>query len=52
MAAIDEVNAKHGRGSVRLASAGLGGVQAWQMRRELLSPCYTTDARALARVKA
>ena len=52
MAAIDEVNAKHGRGSVRLASAGLGEGQAWQMRRELLSPCYTTDVRALAKVRA
>ena len=52
MAAIDEVNAKHGRGTVRLASAGLGGGQAWQLRREMVSPCYTTDARALARVRA
>ena len=52
MAAVDEVNERWGRGTVRAASAGLGSGQAWQMRRELLSPCYTTDARALPVVRA
>ena len=40
MAAVDRLNLWGGRGTVRLATAGTR--QTWQMRRERLSPCYTT----------
>ena len=40
MNAIDAVNAEHGRGTGRLASAGLE--QGWRMKRERRSPRYTT----------
>lgn len=41
MAAMDTINARHGRGSLRLAAAGLA--PAWSMRRERVSPRWTTD---------
>jgi DNA polymerase V len=47
MAAVDVCNERFGRGAVRMASAGLGSGQAWQMQRRFLSPAYTTDARSL-----
>ena len=40
MAAVDRLNLWGGRGMVRTATAGT--CQTWQMRRERLSPCYTT----------
>ena len=50
MAAIDDVNAKVGRGAVFFAAQGIK--QPWQMRRERLSPCYTTQWDQLMRVRA
>ncbi len=40
MAAADALNLHYGRGTVRMATAGMR--QDWQMRRERMSPCYTT----------
>lgn len=41
MAAMDSINRVHGRGTVRLASAG-SKTPEWRMRQALTSPCYTT----------
>jgi len=44
MSAIDGINAKFGRGSIRVASAGAGEQKReWQMRQELRTPRYTTN---------
>ncbi|MFB6305732.1 MAG: Y-family DNA polymerase [Flavobacteriales bacterium] len=40
MKSIDGLNNRYGRGTVRVASQGTG--QQWKLRRERLSPCYTT----------
>ena len=40
MAAADALNLHYGRGTIRTATAGFH--QRWQMRRDQLSPCYTT----------
>lgn len=40
MMAVDSLNAKYGRGTVRSASQGF--TKHWEMKRELLSPEYTT----------
>lgn len=40
MTTIDEINRKHGRNTVRLANCGFE--HPWEMRREHLSPRYTT----------
>ncbi len=48
MLAIDTINAKHGRGSVGLGLAGKD--QDWRMRRDNLSPSYTTKWDDLAKV--
>ena len=41
MRVMDVINAKQGRGAVRLARDTAGG--AWSMRRKMLSPAYTTS---------
>ena len=48
MLAIDTINARHGRGSVGLRLACKG--QNWRMRRENLSPSFTTKWDDLAKV--
>lgn len=40
MNVLDQVNARWGRGTLKLGAEGLG--QAWRMKRDQLSPCYTT----------
>lgn len=40
MAAADALNLHYDRGTIRTATAGMH--QTWQMRRDQLSPCYTT----------
>jgi DNA polymerase V len=40
LAAVDEVNRRHGRGAI--APLGAGVKADWAMRRERLSPCWTT----------
>jgi DNA polymerase V len=52
MLAVDAVNAKYGKGSLRVLSEGRGGAPPWAMRRARLSPVSTTDWGGLPRVKA
>jgi DNA polymerase V len=40
MVAMDRVNRREGRGTIQLASAGMHN--AWAMKRELMTPAYTT----------
>lgn len=42
MRVVDDANAKWGRGILGIGSAGLQGARGWSMKRELLSPRYTT----------
>ena len=50
MGVLDGINGKYGRGTLRLAAEGVEKV--WQMRRENLSPRYTTEWECLAVVEA
>ena len=50
MAAVDKLNLWCGRGTVRTATAGTGR-KAWQMRRDQLSPCYTTRLADVPRAR-
>lgn len=53
MAVLDKLNARYGRGAVRVASTGLGaGQKAWGMRQELKTPNYTTDWNDIPIVRA
>ena len=49
MAAADALNLHYGRGTVRTATAGSN--QRWQMRRERMSPCYTTRLEDVPRAR-
>lgn len=45
MGVLDELNQRYGRGTVKLASAGIqvtGERASWAMRQERRSPAYTT----------
>lgn len=46
----DSLNAKYGRGTIKLAIQGSGAE--WKLRQERLSPGYTTRWRDIIRVKA
>lgn len=48
MQVIDHANAKWGRGTLRLAAEGVA--KPWQMKRERMSPAYTTRWEDLPRV--
>ncbi|MFP8003912.1 Y-family DNA polymerase [Pseudomonas aeruginosa] len=48
METIDLLNARFGRGAVRVGTVWPGG-RAWEMRREMLSPSYTSSWRELPR---
>jgi len=50
MEALDGINQRYGRGTLRLAAEGVE--KAWQMRRGNLSPGYTTDWAGLPTVSA
>ncbi|MCS7008812.1 MAG: DUF4113 domain-containing protein, partial [Chthoniobacterales bacterium] len=50
MAALDTINRKFGRGTIRIASSGIQ--QTWQMRRTQRSPRYTTCWEELPIVSA
>ncbi|MBP8283892.1 MAG: DUF4113 domain-containing protein, partial [Chromatiaceae bacterium] len=39
---MDGINVRWGRGTLRLLAEG-GAAQPWRVRRERLSPWYTTD---------
>lgn len=49
MEVLDHLNAKDGRGTLYFAGQGIQ--QQWQMKREMLSPRYTTRYADLLRVK-
>ncbi|MCS7727571.1 Y-family DNA polymerase [Pseudomonas aeruginosa] len=48
MDTIDLLNQRFGRGAVRVGTVWPGG-RAWEMRREMLSPAYTSSWRELPR---
>lgn len=48
MAALDDLNQRYGRGTVKVSTQG--AYPAWQMKQERKSPNYTTDWHALPRV--
>lgn len=50
MTAMDQINAKFGRGSIKLGLAGKD--QDWRMRQDNLSPSFTTRWADLASVRA
>ena len=44
MSALDQVNRKFGKGTLKVASAGLeGDRREWEMKQERRTPRYTTD---------
>ena len=54
-AIMDELNKKYGQNknqqpTLFIASTGIKDKQSWQMSRELLSPCYTTNINQLPKV--
>ncbi|WP_295850301.1 Y-family DNA polymerase [uncultured Xylophilus sp.] len=51
--AVDQLNARYGRGTVQIASAGTAGVRRqWVMRQDLKTPHYTTSWKELPLVRA
>jgi DNA polymerase V len=48
MKAMDAINRRFGRDTVMLGSSGIK--PKWALRREMLSPCYSTDWNELVRV--
>lgn len=58
MAALDSLNERYGRGTLKLASAGLGGAglggapRNWTMKQELRTPAYTTRWEDMPVVRA
>jgi len=47
MRIIDEMNQKHGRSMVRFAAEGKRKQNSWQMKRQNVTPAYTTDWKQL-----
>lgn len=53
MHALDSINDRFGKGTVRLGSAGVQSIQRdWEMRQTLKTPAYTTDWRDLPVARA
>lgn len=55
VAIMDELNEKYGQNNnqqaaVFIASEGIKANQSWQMSRDMLSPCYTTNINQLPKV--
>ena len=50
MKSLDEINYRYGSSTLRLAAEGIK--KGWQMRREKVSPCYTTSFDQLLIVKS
>ena len=50
MAAMDAINGRWGRGTMRVAAEGID--KAWRMKRGKLSPRYTTEWTELPPVRA
>lgn len=49
IAALDAINAKFGKGTIKSAAEGID--KPWRMRREMVSPAYTTSWSELMRVR-
>ena len=49
MNTMDRINGRYGSSTIRLASEGTE--KSWRMRRESVSPCYTTNFDDLVEVK-
>ncbi|MCQ9163958.1 Y-family DNA polymerase [Arthrobacter sp. STN4] len=49
---LEEVSKKHGRGSIGLGAGGIRGGPDWTMKREMLSPRYTTHWEELPVARA
>ncbi len=49
MNTMDRINGRYGSSTIRLASEGIE--KSWKMRRERVSPCYTTSFNDLVEVK-
>ena len=53
MTTLDGLNLRYGRGTVLMASAGLGGNRrTWSMKQERRTPAYTTDWNDMAVARA
>jgi DNA polymerase V len=53
MGTLDAPNTRYGRGSIQLASSGVGGAdRTWTMKQELKTPNYTTCWKDLPRARA
>ena len=52
MATLDRVNARWGKGTLGIGSAGLQSPRRWAMKRGTMTPAYTTDWDDLAIVRA
>ena len=53
MAAMDKVNDRWGKGSIKVGSARVGTApRDWGMKQERRTPCYTTEWRDMPAVKA
>jgi len=50
MKSLDEINYRYGSSTLRLAAEGIK--KSWQMRREKISPCYTSSFDQLKIVKS
>ena len=50
MKSLDEINYRYGSSTLRLAAEGISNE--WKMRREKVSPCYTTSFNQLMIVKS
>jgi DNA polymerase V len=50
MTTLDAINGRYGRGTLRLAVEGIA--KPWQMRREKMSPRYTTAWAQIPNVRA
>ena len=50
MQTIDTINSRYGSSTLKIASEGIEKV--WKMKRENVSPCYTTRFEELAEVKS
>ncbi len=49
MSTMDRINGRYGSSVIRLASEGIE--KSWRMKREKVSPCYTTNFDDLVKVK-
>ena len=50
MKSLDEINYRYGKSTLKLAAEGLK--KNWKMRRDKVSPCYTTSFDQLMIVKS